>query len=129
MSPAWPTLLKARASVDTALPMALHSVALKLAAVPMTCGKDVAEGVGAANTTPGEMATPCSASFHLRGGCGEVSKQEREREESRAGGRMHAKAHAPLVRRDEETRHARRGVGQQAELLRHREPPQQVCAA
>lgn len=34
--PAWPALLKARASVEMALPMALHSEALKEAAVPMT---------------------------------------------------------------------------------------------
>ena len=66
MSPAWPALLNARASVDTAAPMADQRVALKEEAVPMTCGNDVALGVGAANTTPGEMATPCSASFHLR---------------------------------------------------------------
>ena len=64
--PAWPALEKARASVEMAAPMALHRLALKDAAVPMTCGNDVALGVGAANTTPGEMATPCSASFHLR---------------------------------------------------------------
>jgi hypothetical protein len=66
--PAWPALLKARASVEMALPMALHSEALKEAAVPMTCGNDVADGVGAAKTTPAEVATPCSASFHLRSG-------------------------------------------------------------
>jgi hypothetical protein len=48
-----------------AAPMALHSVALNDAAVPITCGKLVAYGVGAANTTPALMATPCSASFHL----------------------------------------------------------------
>ena len=68
--PAWPALLKARASRLVATPSACQRVALKEAEVPMTWGKEVAQGVGKENTTPGEMATPCSASFHLGDGGG-----------------------------------------------------------
>ena len=133
--PAWPTLLKARASVETAAPMALHKLALKDAAVPMTCGNDVAEGVGAANTTPAEMATPCSASFHLRcsGGAWLSSApcawRDAAAAPARVARRRSCSGHAPLVGRNEQARHAQRGVCQQPQLLRRRQPHQQVCAA
>ena len=74
VSPAWPALLNARASLLMAAPMARHRVRLKLLEVPMTWGKDVAAGVGDENTTPADTATPWRASFHLRVGLSAVSQ-------------------------------------------------------
>ena len=99
---------------------------------PRACGKEVAAGVGKAKVTPGEIATPCSASFHLEGRAG-----GRPAGRGRAGigagreaacGRGGARGCAPLVCRDGEPRHAQRAVGEQPQLLHRAQAPQQVCA-
>ena len=116
--PAWPALLNARASRLMAPPSACQRVTLKEEEVPITWGKEVAQGVGAANTTPGEMATPCSASFHLA----EAARGERLGNWRGWRGGLGA----PLVGRDGESRHAQRCIGEEADLFLVREPTEQV---
>jgi len=62
--PACPTLLNTLPSVLMAEPIACINVGLKECEVVITCGNDVALGVGGANVTPGEPPTPWRASDH-----------------------------------------------------------------
>ena len=54
----------ARPSVPIASPIALKRLLLNDAAVRITCGNEVALGVGGAHFTAGDPPTPCSASDH-----------------------------------------------------------------
>ena len=76
--PACPSLWNARASRPTAVPTAFHRLSLKEQLDDRGSGNDVANGVEPPKVTPGEYATPCSASdHHLTGG--HCAREERRR--------------------------------------------------
>jgi hypothetical protein len=64
VSPACCALAIARPSVPIASPIALKRLLLNDAAVRITCGNEVALGVGGANLTAGAVPTPWRASDH-----------------------------------------------------------------